>query len=91
MFSLIPLCVVITEAVAVWHYCRRAKKPRSSVFTESKVGSTAQSSISPSVSNVASIDFQEENGAKPDVSTVEVDEDALTSGKGNNYMHFLSF
>ena len=73
LFSLIPLFVVITEAVAVWHYCRRAKKPRSSVLTECKVGSTAQSSISPSVSNVANIDTQEENGARTNESTVEVD------------------
>ena len=73
LFSLIPLCLVITGAVAVWHYCRRAKKPRSSVKTEPKVGSTAQSSISPRVSNVANIDTQEENGAKPNESTVEVD------------------
>ena len=67
------------------------KKSRSSVKTESKVGSTAQSSISPSVSNVASIDFQEENGAKPNVSTVEVNVDALTPGKGNNYIFFSHY
>ena len=63
LFSLIPLCLLITDVVAVWHYCLRAKKPRSSVKTEPKVGSTAQSSFSPRVSNVANIDSQEEYGA----------------------------
>ena len=48
-------------------------KSRSSIRTESKVASTAQSSISPRVSNAANIDSQEENGARPNQSTVELD------------------